>query len=82
MSDQRLTSEEIDTSGLTYEQKVEAVEWLVLDSIGPKVNGMAGDIILGGMAQAMTRIAMATNKIDQREALQMIRSMFIATPSE
>ncbi|WP_157405614.1 hypothetical protein [Asticcacaulis benevestitus] len=67
---------------MTYEQIVEAVEWLVLDSIGPKVNGMAGDIILGGMAQAMTRIAMATNKIEQREAMQMIRSMFMAKPNE
>jgi hypothetical protein len=80
MSDDK-TGEEIDTDGLSYEEKVEAVEWLVLNAIGPRVNGIPGDIILAGLAQAMTRIAMMTSRVDQREAVQIIRAMFIAQPS-
>ncbi len=75
------TGEEIETHGLSVEEQVDTVEWVIVQSIGPKMNGLPSDIVLAGMAQAMTRIAMTANGIDQREAVQLIRSMFVAKPS-
>lgn len=67
------------TDELTTEEKIEAINVLILSEIGPKLDGFDTGLILSAMAMAMIQIAQVGLKCSQTEAIALVQECFRAT---